>query len=99
MKTIEDMNREIRATQEHMRKLSERDKKQKEEYWKKQGYAIPENTPTHIKFYRHPDALKNDEATLLWIVVMLGGSIFNARIIIWIVATVIWLGYIRKYKG
>ena len=46
----------------------------------------------------HPNTMENSTATILWIVVMLVGSIFNDRWIIWIVATIIWLKFITRYK-
>ena len=36
------------------------------------------------------------EATIIWIAVMIFGSIFYDRVWIWIVTTVIWLDYMTK---
>lgn len=44
----------------------------------------------------HPDTMENGTATFLWIVVMAVGTIFNGRLIIWIVATIIWLRFINR---
>ena len=41
--------------------------------------------------------LTNVEATILWLIVMIGGSIFTDRIWIWIVATIIWLNHITRH--
>ena len=41
-------------------------------------------------------SLENDEATVVWLVVMVVGSIFNGNWIIWILATVIWWNYINN---
>ena len=46
----------------------------------------------------HPNTLENDEATILWLVVMVVGSIFKGNWIIWIVATFIWYRHITRHK-
>lgn len=46
----------------------------------------------------HPDSLENNEATILWIVVMAVATIFRFNWIIWIVATIIWRRYITRHK-
>lgn len=48
--------------------------------------------------YDHPNSLENDEATIIWIVVMAIGTIFKGNWIIWIVATIIWRRYITRHK-
>ncbi len=51
--------------------------------------------------YIHTDSvnsLENFEATILWLIVMGVGTIFNDRWIIWIIATVIWLSHICRYQ-
>ena len=50
--------------------------------------------------YRHPDSLGNDEATVLWIVVMIVSTIFvwDLQIPIKIISTIIWLKYISDFK-
>jgi hypothetical protein len=46
----------------------------------------------------HPNSLENDEATIVWIVVMAVGTIFKGNWIIWIIATIIWCKYITRHK-
>jgi hypothetical protein len=46
----------------------------------------------------HPNSLENDEATILWIVVMAVATIFKGNWIIWIIATIIWRRYITRHK-
>ncbi len=46
----------------------------------------------------HPNSLENDEATLIWIVVMMVGAIFKGNWVIWIVSTIIWRKYITRHK-
>ena len=47
--------------------------------------------------YDHPDTLTNFEATVLYLVVMFGGSIFNDRWLIWITATILWFNHITRH--
>ena len=46
----------------------------------------------------HPNSLENDEATVVWIVVMAVATIFKGNWVIWIIATIIWLRYITRHK-
>ena len=48
--------------------------------------------------YDHPNSLENDEATIVWIVVMAIATIFKGNWIIWIIATIIWRKYITRHK-
>lgn len=40
------------------------------------------------------NSLNNDEATVVYIIVMLVGTIFRGNWIIWLIATIIWLNHI-----
>lgn len=44
-----------------------------------------------------PNSLDDGEATVSWIIIMLVGTIFNARWVIWIVATTIYLCRKNRY--
>ena len=44
------------------------------------------------------NTMENSEATIIWIAVMIIGTIFVDRLTIWIVATVIWWRFIKRYK-
>jgi hypothetical protein len=44
-----------------------------------------------------PNSLDDGEATVSWIIIMIIGSIFNARWLIWIVATAIYLCRMNRY--
>ena len=48
--------------------------------------------------YDSPYAMENSTATFLYIVVMVIGTLFYDRILIYIVATVIWWKYITRHK-
>lgn len=46
----------------------------------------------------HPSAIENGTATLWYIIIMVVGTIFHDRLLIWIAATVIWWRYINRKK-
>ena len=56
------------------------------------------NAQEFFKGCDHPNSLENSEATILWVIVMLVGSIFKGNWMIWIVATFIWWRYITRHK-
>jgi hypothetical protein len=45
----------------------------------------------------HPNTMENGQATIFYILVMLGGLIFNDRWLIWAVATIIYLKFITRH--
>ena len=55
---------------------------------------VPPKKPT----YDHPNTMENSTATILWIVVMIVGSIFKGNWMIWIIATVIWFRFITRHS-
>ena len=69
------------------------------EEWEKKGIKpigvgkIPE------KRCDHPNTMEDSTATVVWIIVMLVGSIFKGNWVIWIVATIIWWKFITRYKN
>ena len=46
----------------------------------------------------HPSTMENGTATFFWIVAMIVGAIFQDRLIIWIVATALWLRFITRHS-
>jgi hypothetical protein len=46
----------------------------------------------------HPNTMENGSATILYIIIMLGGTIFNDRLLIWILATIIFWKFITRHK-
>jgi hypothetical protein len=56
------------------------------------------NSENPFKNCDHPNSLENDEATIIWVIVMVIGTIFKGNWIIWIVATIIWRKYITRHK-
>ena len=54
-----------------------------------------------INLHEHHDSIytiDNDSATLLYILVMLGGTIFNDRLLIWIGATIVYFLHITRHN-
>lgn len=46
----------------------------------------------------HPSTMENGTATFLYIVIMLVGSIFIDRLLIWIMASIIYFSFINRRK-
>ena len=45
-----------------------------------------------------PGTMDNVTATIFYVIIMVVGAIFNNRLLIWIVATVIWLRHIFRHE-
>ena len=45
-----------------------------------------------------PDTMENGMATILYIIIMLVGAIFKDCWLIWIMATVIFVGFLNRHK-
>lgn len=73
-------------------------KKQDEEKKQEKALQIQHNSENPFANYDHPNSLENDEATILWVVVMAIATVFKGNWIIWIVATIIWRKYITRHK-
>lgn len=54
-------------------------------------------TPPKKPTYDHPNTMENSTATVLWIAVMVVGSIFKGNWVIWIIATVIWAKFMTRH--
>lgn len=70
----------------------------------KRGIIVREQTEEEKRraFYGdcdHPNTLENGTATILYILSMIGGAIFNDRILIWIVATIIYVNFITRHDN
>lgn len=89
---------------EYLRLVRQKDKEHKEQMAEierqrriKQGLpADPQ--PQQPKHFDHPDTMENSTATILYVLVMIGGAIFTDRILIWIAATIIWLRFILRHE-
>ena len=84
------------------KKEFEADQKKRDEAWqeecKKNGIVPPDPSTYPKKRCDSPYIIEDSTATVLWIVVMAVGSIFKGNWAIWIVATIIWWKFIRRYK-
>lgn len=101
-------------TVEQMRPYMEKYKKEREESEKKyqemrrkeleaKGVTMIESNPEDKdkNFHGdcdHPNTMENGQATALYIVIMLVGLIFNARWLIWIVASVVYFRFITRHS-
>ena len=90
--TPEEREREM---DEYIKQANERWEKYKKEDDEKKG---PKPSIDDFKNYDHPNSLENDEATIIWIVVMAVATIFKGNWIIWIIATIVWRRYITRHK-
>jgi hypothetical protein len=46
----------------------------------------------------HPNTMEDGTAMLLYMIAMIGGAIFNDRLIIWIISTIAFLKFITRHK-
>lgn len=83
-----EMDEYIRAVNEKWDKINAEKKEEQQQHASEDPFAN----------YDHPNSLENDEATIIWLVVMAIGTIFKGNWIIWIVATIIWRRYITRHK-
>lgn len=97
MPTVEEM----RKYQEKYRKEREDFNERLEEVWIKdleaKGLKPFDKNQVPKKYCDHPNTIENSTATLLYIVVMLVGSIFKGNWVIWIIATVVWARFITRH--
>lgn len=72
--------------------------KQIKEYKDRQVPRVKTNTDEWLYIHAEkPNSLDDGEATVSWIIIMVVGAIFNARWLIWIVATAIYLYRMNRY--
>lgn len=97
-----DKDGSIERKVREMRREDEAREKAARLEWERQqritaGYPadpVPEKKPK----YDSPYAMENSTATFLYIVAMIVGTLFQDRIIVYAVATVIWWKYITRHK-
>ena len=61
------------------------------------GYPVDPVSPKKPQ-YDSPYAMENSTATFLYIIAMIVGTLFQQRIIVYVVATIIWWNYITRHK-
>lgn len=89
--TPEEREKELN---EFLEKIKKRDEEQERE----KKLQKQKNAETFFENCDHPNSLENDEATILWLVVMAVATIFKGNWLIWIIATIIWRRYITRHK-
>lgn len=87
----EEQEKELDEFLDEMKREDEEKKRQKE-------LQIQKKQENPFKNCDHPNSLENDEATVIWIMVMIVATIFKGNWVIWIVATIIWRKYITRHK-
>ena len=101
---------------QNKKRKEEKEKQKAEEYQKylkNGGQPKPKERSWEEHIYvdaDKPGTIDNGTATIWYVIVMVCGAIFKARLLIWIIATVIWRNHInrktirqkewdRKHKG
>lgn len=78
--------------------IAETNKKIKEAERKRKNLIDPPKDQER-KFHGdcdHPNTMENGPATILYIIVMIGGAIFKERLLLWIFATIVWWCHINR---
>lgn len=92
---LEEMRNKRRKEREELnRRIDELRHKE----WEEKGIKPFDTSQVPPQRRDHPNTMEDGTATVLWIVVMLIGSIFKGNWIIWIIATVLWAKFITRYK-
>lgn len=79
-------------------KIIESAKKRQKEYEQRNSFRTKPNGDEWTYIHtENPNSLDDGEATVSWIIIMIIGAIFNARWLIWIIATAIYLCRLNRY--
>lgn len=97
MLSYEDQRRIFDEVDKKFKEKEEKREQERLEELAKQGIVPPDPNTYPKKYYDHPNTMENSTATVLWIVVMLVGSIFKGNWVIWIIATVVWAKFITRH--
>lgn len=100
MPTYEEMN-EWREEQKRERETRQKELEEiRRREWEKKGVKFEPFDVEQVPPRRcdHPNTIEDSTATVVWLVVMLVGSIFKCNWVIWIVATIVWYKFITRYK-
>ena len=88
--------------EQHAKYKADEEKRQEEEkkrYYASLGQEPPKERSLKEKMYvdaEHPSTIDNGTATLWYIIIMVVGAVFNDRLMIWVMATVIWWRHINR---
>jgi hypothetical protein len=92
---MEEWRKKWKKEREEFKKELE-EKRRKE--WEEKGIKPFKADPPPKQRCDHPNTMEDSTATVVWIVVMIVGSIFKGNWVIWIIATVVWLKFITRYE-
>lgn len=105
MPTYEEMQKLIKQHQKERESFEEHLKELRRQEFAKQGLKLIETNKSEQERKKDfhgdcdsPYTMENSTATILWIVVMVVGSIFKGNWVIWIISTVIWARFITRHN-
>ena len=90
------------CAEQRAKRKAEEEKRKAEEYQKyleNGGQPKPKERSFQEQMYvdtDHPNTIDNGTATIWYIIVMVIGAVFNDRLLIWIIATIIWWKHINR---
>ena len=99
--TDEEYEKRCEPFRKAKKEFEEQEQKRREEWLKeceKKGIVPPDPKTYPKQRCDSPYTMEDSTATVLWIVVMIVGSIFKGNWIIWIVSTIVWWKFISRYK-
>ena len=95
-----DPERTLKYCIEQSRKEKEEKERRKQaEYNASHANNNPKERSLKERMYvdaDHPSTIDNGTATIWYIIIMVVGAVFNDRVSIWIIATVIWWRHINR---
>ena len=96
MLSWEEQMEMAKQTRKFKKEVKEMQVKVRNEELKKQGINLDVQKYETSK-YDSPYALEKGAATVLWLIIAVGGLIFNDGWILSIIATVVWFNYITRH--
>ena len=100
MTSFEEMQKIGAQRREERRKNEERWDTMRRQELSKMGIQIQESNKQDIHGdCDHVNTLENGSAIIIYILVMIFGSIFNSRWLIWIVATLVFSNFISRHDN
>lgn len=99
MPTMDEMNEWREKWKKERKEFNKKIEEISRKEWEKKGIKPVEIGKIPPERCDHPNTIEDSTATVLWIVVMLVGSIFKGNWVIWIIATIVWFRFITRYKN
>lgn len=98
MPTYDEMNEWRKQWKKEREEFDKKLEERRHKEWEEKGIKPFDMSTVPPQRQDHPNTIEDGTATVLWIVVMLVGSIFKGNWFIWIIATVVWAKFITRYK-